>query len=101
MVVLDRDGLVRRASGRVQERAGPELHLLRRERVCPVERLLERYRVDLGVELDQADGLALVDELDRRLLLELEEPPPLRLGLTPVVEEEVRQHPPLGGVDGV
>ncbi len=76
------------ASPRVDDLvAGIELVLLGRERERVDERLLARLRL-LPVPLEPADRLRVLDQLRARLLLPLEERPPDRLRLAPVVLEQ-------------
>ncbi len=61
-----------------------------------VERALERHRRVREIALDKGDRVAIVEQLVQRLLAEIEEAPPRRLALAPVIEQQVRQQPSLG-----
>ena len=101
-VLLDGDDVVALAGRGVVGVAAVEAELLRREGEGVVERLLVRpsavgCRSRNSPPIASRSSMQVVD----RLAAQVEVAPPRRLALAPVVEQQVREQPPLGLVGRV
>ena len=97
-VVADLDQFETLAGERIGHLADGQFHLLRRESVRVVERLLVRLRRDAVVELHEPHRVALVHQVLRGHAAQFEVPPPLRLVLAVVVQQQVPQQAALRGI---